>query len=76
MRLAKVFNNGRSQAVRLPKEYRFATKEVVVNRVGDAIIMYPRGKGWDVLAHALEGFTPDFMAERNQPRKADRRKKL
>ena len=76
MNTAKVFRTGRSQAVRLPKECRFRTKEVLVNKVGESVILFPRGKGWEALVKSLEHFTDDFMADRNQPRQADRRKPL
>lgn len=76
MNTAKVFKTGRSQAVRLPKEFRFKDGEVGINKVGDLVILFPRKKGWDVLARALEFFTEDFLADRNQPSKADKRKPL
>ncbi len=76
MDTAKVFTNGRSQAVRLPKAYRFDVDEVAVTRIGDLVILYPRVKGWDLLARGIEGFTDDFMAKRRQPRRAERRKAL
>jgi len=73
MYTAKIFTNGGSQAVRLPKEYQFSTKEVCVNRVGDLVMLYPKDKGWEILEQSLEQFTPDFMAERDQPPQADER---
>ena len=76
MNTAKVFKTGRSQAVRLPKEFRFEGKEVGINRVGDLVVLYPRKKGWDVLAKSLDMFTGDFLDGRNQPSKAERRKAL
>ncbi len=76
MDTAKVFTNGRSQAVRLPKAYRFEVDEVAVTRIGDLVVLYPMGKGWDLLARGIEGFTGDFMARRRQPRRAERRKAL
>jgi len=76
MNTAKVFTTGRSQAVRLPKEFRFDEDEVAISRLGDTVILFPKKKGWDVLIRSLAGFTPDFMAERTQPRKAERRKPL
>jgi antitoxin VapB len=76
MNTAKVFTTGRSQAIRLPKEFRFKEDEVGINRVGDLVVLFPRKKGWDVLAKALEAFTDDFMASRNQPPKPERRKAL
>ncbi len=41
MATAKLFSNGRSQAVRLPKEFRFKGSEVSVRREGDAVILEP-----------------------------------
>ena len=76
MDTAKVFTTGRSQAVRLPKKYRFKAKEVLINKVDDMVILFPRKKGWDLLAAALDRFTEDFMAERRQPNKAEERRSL
>jgi antitoxin VapB len=65
--VAKVFRSGNSQAVRLPKEFRFEVDEVEVSREGDAVILRPRydaGRRWGSLRAALErGFSADFMAE-------------
>ena len=71
-RIAKVFQSGNSQAIRLPKEFRFDVDEVEVSREGDAVILRPRpdaGRPWASLRAALErGFSADFMAEgREQP---------
>lgn len=66
MKVAKVFENGRSQAVRLPKEYRFDTKEINVNKVGDVIILFPMHSKWNSLIASLELFTDDYMETRNQ----------
>ena len=46
MMTAKVFENGRSQAVRLPKECRFNTDEVVVNKIGDIVMLMPKTNKW------------------------------
>ena len=46
MMTAKVFENGRSQAVRLPKECRFNTDEVAVNRIGDIVLLMPKTNKW------------------------------
>lgn len=66
MYTAKVFPNGRSQAVRLPKEFQFSTKEVYVNKVGGVVMLFPRESGWEVLAESLDHFSEDFMARRDQ----------
>ena len=76
MNTARLFINGRSQAVRLPKEYRFDDDEVFITKVDDMVILYPRRKGWDLLARGIERFTDDFMAERDQPAQADERESL
>ena len=63
METAKVFLSGRSQAVRLPKEYRFDVDEVYINKVGDALILTPVHRLSAVYDAALAGFTDDFLAE-------------
>lgn len=64
---AKIFTTGRSQAVRLPKAYRFATSEVTIERQGDAVILRPKldSATWaqQVLA-AVASFDPDFKLAR------------
>lgn len=61
MMTAKIFKNGRSQAVRLPKECRFNTEEVAVNRVGDIVMLIPMDNKWDNFIRAIDMFTEDFM---------------
>lgn len=63
MMTAKVFENGRSQAVRLPKECRFAEEEVMVNKIGDIVILVPKTAKWDSFMKAADMFSPDFMIE-------------
>ena len=70
--IAKVFRSGNSQAVRLPKEFRFEVDEVEISREGEAVILRPRpeaGQPWASLRAAIEqGFSEDFMADgRDQP---------
>ncbi|BCH20913.1 antitoxin [Mesorhizobium sp. L-8-3] len=70
--IAKVFQSGNSQAVRLPKDFRFTVDEVEVSREGDAVILRPRpdaSRPWASLRAAVErGFSADFMAAgREQP---------
>jgi antitoxin VapB len=63
---AKLFMNGRSQAVRLPAEFRFEGTEVLIERDGDAVVLRPKPGGWDDF-FAAESRTPDdFLAERDQ----------
>lgn len=76
MKTAKLFKNGDSQAVRLPKEFRFEGSEVFIKRVGSAVVLLPRAKTWDTLLGSLAKFPTDFMSERAQPLRPDRRKLL
>ncbi|MBA3611047.1 MAG: type II toxin-antitoxin system VapB family antitoxin [Rubrobacteraceae bacterium] len=73
MRTAKLFQNGRSQAVRLPKEFRFEGNEVFVKRVGNAVVLLPEEDSWRVLYDSLESFSEDFMERRDQPPHQDER---
>ena len=61
MMMAKVFENGRSQAVRLPKEYRFSSDEVMINRIGDVVLLMPKTNKWDSFMKAIDMFSSDFM---------------
>ncbi|WP_304459771.1 type II toxin-antitoxin system antitoxin VapB [Alicyclobacillus sendaiensis] len=67
MEKAKLFQNGSSQAVRLPKAYRFDGDEVYVKRVGDAVVLLPSTGAWDAMAEALRMFSEDLTLERNEP---------
>ena len=67
MQTAKLFQNGRSQAVRLPKEYQFSGDDVFIQRHGDAVLLIPHEKAWEVFLEGLNGFSDDFMSDgRNQ----------
>ena len=72
MQTAKLFENGRSQAVRLPKECRFDGKEVFVRKYEDIVILFSKKSPWAPLVNSLDKFTDDFMAERNQPAEQER----
>ena len=76
MKTAKLFKNGESQAVRLPKEFRFRGSEVLIQRVGDAVVLLPKSKSWDTLIGSLPKFSADFMDVRDQPAATDERESL
>ena len=63
MQTARLFINGRSQAVRLPKEYQFSGEIVYVKKIGEAVVLVPVDKEWEVFMHGLNSFSQDFMAE-------------
>lgn len=68
MEKAKLFQNGSSQAVRLPKEYRMPGTEVKIYKKGNKVILEPIEHGWDLFFEALREFPEDFMEDgRNQP---------
>ena len=67
MDTAKIFKNGSSQAVRLPKEFRLPGTEVFVRRVGDMVVLIPKKGVWKGWYENLSEFSEDFMTDRKQP---------
>lgn len=63
METAKVFGNGRSQAVLLPKKFCLDVDEVFVQRLGHAVILVPKELAWQTFLDDLNGFTEDFLAD-------------
>lgn len=68
MKTAKLFQNGQSQAVRLPKEFRFEDDHVYVKKSGNVVILIPAHNSWQSLVDSLDQFTDDFMSVRRQPK--------
>ncbi len=66
METAKLFANGNSQAVRLPKEYRFRGDEVVIKHMGNAVVLLPKDDPWQVMFDALAEFPEDLTISREQ----------
>jgi antitoxin VapB len=78
MQTAKLFKNGRSQAVRLPKEFRFEGDEVYVRRDGRSVVLtpkdqQPKAEQWKGFFAALDMFDPRFPLERHQPAQQKRK---
>ena len=67
MDTARLFQSGRSQAVRLPKEYRFVGTEVGVKHFGNGVLLLPVDDPWQMLAAGLAAFEPGFVLTREQP---------
>ena len=67
MQTAKIFINGRSQAVRLPKEFRFSGSDVFIKKIGKIVLLIPKDDPWASLADSLDQFTDDYMETRDQP---------
>jgi antitoxin VapB len=67
MDTARIFQSGRSQAVRLPKEFRFAGTEVGVRHFGNGVLLLPADDPWATLEAGLSSFEPGFTIVREQP---------
>jgi len=67
MNTAKLFKNGKSQAVRLPKQFKFQGTEVYIKRIGRNVILIPKDDPWESLISSLDNFSDDFMVDREQP---------
>jgi len=63
MQTAKLFINGSSQAVRLPREFRFPGDKVGIRRIGNSVILFPVEQMWETFLEGLNGFTNDFLAD-------------
>lgn len=66
MRQAKLFKNGRSQAVRLPKDFRMPGDSVYIRKVGNTVVLLPKKDSWEPLFEACSKFSSDFMSNRDQ----------
>ncbi|MFZ9464403.1 MAG: antitoxin [Vulcanococcus sp.] len=67
MDTARLFQSGRSQAVRLPKAYRFQGCEVAVKHFGSGVLLLPIDDPWQTLEAGLAAFEPGFVLQREQP---------
>jgi len=80
MKTAKLFANGQSQAVRLPKDYRFSGDEVGITKVGEVVLLYPKEKEDKLFLSSIGNFTDDFYesieSARNENLPDSRREKL
>lgn len=72
MKTAKLFRNGESQAVRLPKEFRMTGSAVFIKKLGNATILIPIDNPWDSLFKSISKFSADFMDDRPLPKQQDR----
>ena len=63
MEIAKVFTNGGSQAIRLPKNCRFDSDEVTASKIGKIVILMPKDDSWTELKQGLELFPDDFLKD-------------
>ena len=64
MLTAKLFQNGQSQAVRLPKDFRFEGDEVGIKKIGGLVLLFSQDEDWDLFMEGINGFTDDYTVER------------
>lgn len=72
MKTAKLFQNGSSQAVRLPKEFQFSGNDVYIKKFDSIVMLIPKNDAWAGMINSLDKFSDDFMNERNQPHEQKR----
>ena len=60
-RTAKIFMNNRSQAVRIPKEFQFKTREVFIRKEGENLVLSPRPKDWSAYLAVHPIASEEFM---------------
>jgi len=65
MKTVKIFKSGNSQAVRIPKEYQVSGTEMVINKIGNTIMLFPQDDPWKLFKNSLDEFSDDFFADGN-----------
>ena len=63
----RMFQNGNSQALRIPQEIRSDKKDYYISKVGDVYIAYPVDDPWAPVREVIGTFPSDFMVDREQP---------
>ena len=76
MMTAKLFENGRSQAVRLPKEYRFEGDEVRISKIGEIVMLFPNNDEWSGFLEAIKMFSEDYLFDGRPAQVAQNREEL
>jgi antitoxin VapB len=76
MDTAKLFPNGRSQAVRLPKKYAFSGEEVFIKKINGMVVLIPKDDPWKPFRDSLSKFSDDFMDNGRQQGELEQRQPL
>ena len=67
MKIAKLLKIGQNQVLEIPEEYSFTDEEVIINKIGDILLITPKSRAKDVFLAGAVSFTEDFMTDgRNQ----------
>ena len=67
MATTKIFQNGNSQALRIPQEMRTDKKDYCISKIGEIYIAYPAEDPWVTVRQTIGNFPEDFMKNREQP---------
>ncbi len=62
MQTVKVIPDGKYQKIQFPHNYIFKDKDLIINKIGDCIILFPSNKRWETFQNGLNGFSEDFMS--------------
>jgi antitoxin VapB len=76
MSMARTFTTGRSQAIRIPKEYRLPDEDIFINQIGSTITLTPVSKLKESFIKGLQMFTDDFMQDGRPPQITSKREEL
>jgi antitoxin VapB len=73
IRITKTFKIGNSQAVRIPNDFRLPDGDLIIEKIGGAILLIPKNDPWRLFDECLKGFSDDFLVDgRNQPEMQER----
>lgn len=67
MLTTRVFQNGNSQALRIPQELRTDRKEYYIQKIGETFVAYPADDPWAPVRQVIGSFPSDFLSDREQP---------
>ncbi len=76
MLTTRVFQNGNSQAIRIPLELRTEKKDYFINKIGEVYVIYPKDDPWAQSRSIVGTFPEDFMSDRSQPQFTDKREEI
>lgn len=66
MMMTRVFQDGNSQAIRIPREMKTDKKVFCINKIGDIFVAYPADDPWTTVRQVIGSFSADFMKDRAQ----------
>ena len=76
MLATRVFQNGNSQAIRIPQEFRTDKKDYLINKIAEVYIVFPKDDPWAQARSIVGTFPEDFMSDRSQPLQPDEREEF